>query len=71
MTDHKVATRAEWLAARLELPEAEKEPTHRSDDLVRRRQEVPLVRIEKAPHPARALTLGGTQSRHGLRRDQT
>jgi len=35
MTDHKVGTRAEWLAARLELLEAEKELTRRSDDLVR------------------------------------
>jgi predicted dithiol-disulfide oxidoreductase (DUF899 family) len=45
MTDHKVGTRAEWLAARLLL--AEKELTRRSDDLVRRRQEMPWVRIEK------------------------
>jgi hypothetical protein len=30
-----------------------------------------LVRIEKAPHPARALTRGGTQTPHGHRKDQT
>jgi predicted dithiol-disulfide oxidoreductase (DUF899 family) len=29
MTDHKVGTRAEWLAPRLELLEAEKELTRR------------------------------------------
>jgi predicted dithiol-disulfide oxidoreductase (DUF899 family) len=36
MTDHKVGTRAEWLAAQVESLEAEKELTRRSDDLVRR-----------------------------------
>jgi predicted dithiol-disulfide oxidoreductase (DUF899 family) len=47
MTDHKTGTREEWLAARLELLEAEKELTRRSDKLVRRRQELPWVRIDK------------------------
>jgi predicted dithiol-disulfide oxidoreductase (DUF899 family) len=47
MTDHKTGTREEWLAARLELLEAEKELTRRSDDLARSRQELPWVRIEK------------------------
>jgi predicted dithiol-disulfide oxidoreductase (DUF899 family) len=41
MTDHKTATRQEWPAARLALLEAEKELTRRSDELVRRRQELP------------------------------
>jgi predicted dithiol-disulfide oxidoreductase (DUF899 family) len=48
MTTHKTGTRAEWLAARLELLEAEKELTRRSDALARRRQDLPWVRIEKA-----------------------
>src|SRR5260370_12871191 len=47
MTDHKTGTREEWLAARLELLEAEKALTRRSDELARRRQELPWVRIEK------------------------
>jgi predicted dithiol-disulfide oxidoreductase (DUF899 family) len=47
MTDHKTGTREEWLAARLELLEAEKDLTRRSDELARSRQELPWVRIEK------------------------
>jgi peroxiredoxin len=47
MTDHKTGTREEWLAARLELLEAEKALTRRSDELARQRQELPWVRIEK------------------------
>ena len=48
MTDHKTGTREEWLAARLELLEAEKELTRRSDELAQRRQALPWVRINKA-----------------------
>ena len=47
IADHKVASKEEWLAARLELLEAEKELTKRSDELAQRRQELPWVRIEK------------------------
>ena len=47
MTTHKTGTREEWLAARLALLETEKEHTRRSDELARRRQELPWVRIEK------------------------
>src|ERR1700738_5592816 len=47
MTDHKTGTREEWLAARLELLEAEKALTRRSDELGRWRQELPWVRIDK------------------------
>jgi predicted dithiol-disulfide oxidoreductase (DUF899 family) len=47
MTDHKTETREEWLAARLERLEAEKELTRRSDELARQRQQLPWVRIEK------------------------
>jgi predicted dithiol-disulfide oxidoreductase (DUF899 family) len=43
----KTGTREEWLAARRKLLEAEKELTHRSDELARQRQELPWVRIEK------------------------
>ena len=47
MTKHKTGTREEWLAARLKLLEAEKELTRRSDELARRRQDLPWVRIDK------------------------
>jgi predicted dithiol-disulfide oxidoreductase (DUF899 family) len=40
-------TREEWLAARLELLKAEKELTHRGDEVARQRQALPWVRIEK------------------------
>ena len=39
MTRYMAGTREHWLAARLELLEAEKELTRRSDELARRRQE--------------------------------
>ena len=44
---HIVGTREEWMAARLELLKDEKELTRRSDDLARRRQELPWVRLDK------------------------
>jgi len=47
MTNHTTGTREEWLAARLELLEAEKALTRRSDELARQRQELPWVRIDK------------------------
>ena len=47
MTTHTTGTREQWLAARLELLEAEKELTRRSDELAQRRQELPWVRIDK------------------------
>jgi predicted dithiol-disulfide oxidoreductase (DUF899 family) len=47
MTTHRIGTRDEWLKARLELLEAEKELTRRSDGVARRRQELPWVRVEK------------------------
>ncbi len=47
MTKHKTGTREEWLAARLELLKAEKELTHRGDELAQRRQDLPWVRIDK------------------------
>jgi predicted dithiol-disulfide oxidoreductase (DUF899 family) len=47
MTEHRTATRREWLAARLELLEAEKELTRRSDEVAAQRQALPWVRIDK------------------------
>jgi predicted dithiol-disulfide oxidoreductase (DUF899 family) len=47
MTTHMTGTREEWLAARLRLLKDEKELTRRSDELARRRQELPWVRIDK------------------------
>jgi predicted dithiol-disulfide oxidoreductase (DUF899 family) len=47
MPSHETGTRAEWLAARLELLDAEKALTRRSDELARWRQELPWVRIDK------------------------
>jgi len=47
MTTHMTGTRADWLKARLDLLEAEKELTHRSDALAEQRQALPWVRIDK------------------------
>ena len=47
MTTHATGTREQWLAQRLELLEAEKELTRRSDELAQRRQALPWVRIDK------------------------
>jgi predicted dithiol-disulfide oxidoreductase (DUF899 family) len=44
---HQVATREEWLAARLKLLQQEKEHTRRADELAQKRQELPWVRVEK------------------------
>src|SRR5262245_10999005 len=47
MTQHRTGTRDEWLRARMELLTAEKDLTHKSDELAERRQELPWVRIDK------------------------
>jgi predicted dithiol-disulfide oxidoreductase (DUF899 family) len=47
MTEHRTGTRAEWLAARLRLLEAEKELTRQGDEIARRRRELPWVAIEQ------------------------
>ena len=39
MTKHRTGTRQEWLAARLELLEAEKKLTRQGDEVARRRQD--------------------------------
>src|SRR6202162_1976461 len=46
-TTHRTGTREEWLAERLALLEAEKELTRRSDELAKRRQELPWGRVDK------------------------
>jgi predicted dithiol-disulfide oxidoreductase (DUF899 family) len=47
MTNHKTGTREEWLTARLELLKDEKELTRRGDEVARRRQDLPWVRVEQ------------------------
>lgn len=47
MTSHAIGTREEWLAARLELLEAEKAYTRQGDALAERRQALPWVKVEK------------------------
>ena len=47
MTTHMIGTREQWLAARLKLLQAEKELTRENDELARRRQELPWVRVDK------------------------
>ena len=47
MTKHATGTRKDWLKARLELLEAEKDLTRRSDELAQRRAALPWVRIDK------------------------
>ena len=47
MSAHQTGTRQQWLAARLELLDAEKALTRQSDELAQRRQELPWVRVDK------------------------
>jgi predicted dithiol-disulfide oxidoreductase (DUF899 family) len=47
VTDHKIGTREEWLAAREQLLAREKEHTRLGDELARQRRELPWVRVEK------------------------
>ena len=47
MTDHKIGTRDEWLAAREKLLVREKEHTRLGDELARARRELPWVPVEK------------------------
>ena len=67
-TTHPTASRRQWLAARLELLEAEKELTRRSDDVARQRQQLPWVPVEKdyrfetEAGPASLLDLFGGRS---------
>src|SRR5262245_51763478 len=47
MTEHRIGTREEWLAARERLLVREKEHTREGDELARERRELPWVRVEK------------------------
>jgi predicted dithiol-disulfide oxidoreductase (DUF899 family) len=47
MPVHSIGTRSDWLAARQDLLQAEKELTRRSDEVARQRQALPWVRIDK------------------------
>lgn len=46
-SQHTTATRQEWLKARMELLEAEKDLVHRSDALARQRQALPWLPVTK------------------------
>jgi predicted dithiol-disulfide oxidoreductase (DUF899 family) len=47
VTTHATGTREQWLAARLKLLTTEKELTSRSDELARKRQQLPWVPVDK------------------------
>jgi predicted dithiol-disulfide oxidoreductase (DUF899 family) len=60
MTEHRIATQEEWQAERDALLREEKELTRRSDELARKRRELPWVPVEKdyafeTEHGARSL----------------
>ncbi len=48
MTTHAIATREQWLEARIALLKIEKDLTRRSDALAQQRQQLPWVRVDKA-----------------------
>jgi predicted dithiol-disulfide oxidoreductase (DUF899 family) len=68
MTTHRIGTRQEWLAERLELLKAEKDLTRKGDDLARRRQELPWVLVNK---PYRFETDDGNVSLEDLFKDRS
>jgi len=47
MTNHKIGTREDWLAARAQLLVREKEHTRLGDDIAQKRRELPWVLLEK------------------------
>ena len=47
MTDHKLGTREEWLAARERLLVREKEHTRHGDEIAQQRRELPWVPVDK------------------------
>ena len=63
MATHQTGTRDEWRAARLALLEAEKAHTRRGDELAKRRQALPWVRIDK---PYRFDTSAGSATLQDL-----
>jgi|SRR4051812_6363683 predicted dithiol-disulfide oxidoreductase (DUF899 family) len=50
MSTHKIGTQEQWLKARLDLLNAEKELTHSSDEVARQRQQLPWVPVNKGYH---------------------
>jgi predicted dithiol-disulfide oxidoreductase (DUF899 family) len=63
MTEHRIGTQEEWQVERDELLKEEKELTGRSDELARKRRELPWVPVEK---DYRFETEDGTKSLAGL-----
>jgi len=59
MTEHTIGTQEEWQAERQALLQEEKELTRRSDELARKRRELPWVPVEK---DYRFEAEGGTRS---------
>jgi predicted dithiol-disulfide oxidoreductase (DUF899 family) len=59
MTENTIGTHEEWQAARAELLAEEKELTRRSDELARKRRELPWVPVE---NEYSFETVGGTKS---------
>jgi predicted dithiol-disulfide oxidoreductase (DUF899 family) len=47
MPEHRIGTQEDWQAAREELLEEEKELTRRSDEVARKRRELPWVPVQK------------------------
>src|SRR5262245_6939536 len=63
MTSHRIGTREEWLAARAELLEREKQLTRMGDELARQRRELPWLPVEKE---YTLQTADGAKTRSGL-----
>lgn len=68
MTTHTTGTHEQWLQARRELLKAEKALTRQSDELARKRQALPWVRIDK---DYRFETEAGSASLADLFRDRS
>ena len=47
MAEHTIGTREEWLAARARLATLEAEHAERNEEIIRKRRELPWVRVEK------------------------
>ena len=47
MAEHKIGTREEWTAARAELATIEAEHAQRNEEIIRKRRELPWVRVDK------------------------
>ncbi len=47
MPEHRIGTREEWLAARARLATLEAEQAERNEEIIRKRRELPWVRVDK------------------------